>query len=689
MTNTVPGSKHAPRVDIQALRTIAVLAVVIFHAFPAVIPGGYLGVDVFFVISGYLMADLLLRTQLSTFPQAGSFWMRRVRRLMPAAITVIALTLLFILLVFPERRWVTTGKQGLGALFFSVNWQFVASSTNYLQSEEAPSPFQHFWSLSVEEQYYIALPLLFILAALIARLISRDIRVMIRVSIGIIFATSLAFSIWFTNTNPAEAYFHTFTRAWELALGGLVAAFLPWIEGWINRPGFAVRVIGYGLIFASFWVFSQSTAIPGWAALIPTVGVALLLAQTKSTPFFNRIEGTRPVQYIGDRSYSLYLVHWPILIIAAVWLPFFAQPLGIGMLLLVSLVLASLLKKYVEDPARFSPRLKSPKRLIAVSLTGVIIVSLFAGCSILFAKNQAKAAQKALTAVSNTNVYSSATCFGGMAVANTACHNALTTSGKIVPDALIASSDLPRAYNDGCWTYIPYTHFRKCTYGSGTKTVALVGNSHAGQWLEPLLKIAKVDHFKVITLLASRCAATDAHLEFYNTAYSNGCHNYGKWVLSQLKANHVDLVVTAERQSLPIAGTSSLTASAPQARAGYLTYLQKMLGVSRVLVVKDNVNPPMSRGVVPDCVEQHRSNYAACNWPLQARYWVDPQWQAANEVSNSHLYQLNLDSIMCPAGTCRAVIGGVLVYRDNSHVTNTFALSLTPVFKTSVTGALK
>src|SRR5512146_55444 len=320
-TRTATKAERDFRPDIQGLRAIAVALVVVYHLFPSLLPGGYVGVDVFFVISGFLITGHLWRG----YAKSGKlslvdFWGRRARRLVPAAALVLAVTWVGARLVLPTPRLAETATEIRASALYYQNWQLAHNAVDYLKSHEAASPVQHFWSLSVEEQFYLVWPLLFVVAGLVARKrarapgsdasavsgqsVIRGHRV-VAILTGALVLASLAYSVYDTIADPAAAYFVTTTRMWELGIGGLLAL-LPTVaarrlgrHGWLGWAGLA-------MIIASQFAIRGSTPFPGWIALVPVLGAAAIIAggsaQGKRGPW--RLTSTRLMVFLGGISYS-------------------------------------------------------------------------------------------------------------------------------------------------------------------------------------------------------------------------------------------------------------------------------------------------------------------------------------------------------------------------------------------------
>ncbi|NIJ05817.1 acyltransferase family protein [Frigoribacterium faeni] len=324
------------RADVQGLRALAVTAVVVDHV-SGVPGGGFVGVDVFFVLSGYLITGLLLREHARNgrISMAG-FWRRRARRLLPSLVVVVGITLFAVWRLLPERRLATTLVDTAWSAVLAANWRFAAVGTDYFGSTAPPSPLQHLWSLAVEEQFYLLWPVLVIAVLWLAGRRSAGARgaTALTVVLGVIAVASFAWSLHETADSPTTAYFSTLSRAWELAVGGLVALTASW---WRRVPagvGTVAAWAGVALVVASFWVVDETSAFPGPWALLPVLATALVIVAGEAGTSRPPVVLTNPVsRYVGAISYSLYLWHFPVLVVVqavepgAAWLTY---PLALG-----------------------------------------------------------------------------------------------------------------------------------------------------------------------------------------------------------------------------------------------------------------------------------------------------------------------------------------------------------------------
>jgi peptidoglycan/LPS O-acetylase OafA/YrhL len=713
-------SRDAFRQDIQGLRAIAVLLVLAYHLWPGSLTGGFIGVDVFFVISGFLITAHLLLHPPSRGRDLFEFWGRRIRRLLPAAFVVLAAIAIASRVLAPETRWAANAAQLIASALYVQNWALANSSVDYLAAAEAPTPVQHYWSLSVEEQFYLFWPILILAIYWVAHRVRIRPLLATRVAMLAVVGISLSISITATAAEPASAYFITPTRVWELAAGGLVATVPP--LSWFALPRWLVNGaawLGLAMLLVAAVVISGETPFPGSAAILPVAGTSLVIlaaARGRSSP--TRILRLRPIQHLGDTSYSIYLWHWPLIVF---W-PYVSGRIGnldSALIIATTIVLATVTKVYVEDTFRFRPSLQPLVPTFRFAAVGMLVLSvvgagLLVEAQLRFDAAVASAEDTGALAVDDPTAAPGAgeTLDPGAAidpaapstqpaptVAITSCVGAAAIvrgfdacpqdpASKMVPEPVAASRDLPDAYDDGCWIYAPFASLHTCTYGSGKVRIALVGNSHAGQWLPTLQVLAKRRGWTITTFLASQCNATDATLEFFSTTKDDGCLAFGRWVLDQTGGRAFDLVVTSERQSVRTKGDDWVE-TRTTALAGYTSYLRKWSSAgANVLVLRDTPFPGLTLASVPDCLAQHRTNHAACSGTPQSWRSYDQLYTAATTLDLPGISAIDTKRYLCTATECPAVIGTLIAYLDDSHMTATYARSIAPFIEADILAAL-
>ncbi|MQA60043.1 MAG: acyltransferase family protein [Actinophytocola sp.] len=677
----VSASPRGFRPDVEGLRAVAVVLVLIYHAGLTFVPGGFVGVDVFFVISGFLITSLLIReAERSGTVSLRNFYARRAKRLLPAAALVLATTALLALLVVPRTRWADVGGDIAAAALYFVNWRFAANETDYLAEDASVSPVQHFWSLAVEEQFYFVWPLLLLLAVLIARRVGWSLRRTMCLGLAVIALPSFAWSIVQTAAEPQSSFFVTTTRMWELAIGAVVAIGITRLQRLPRSYAIGLGWLGLAAIVVSGLWFTTATAWPGHAALLPTLGTAAVIAAGASAGAGGpqALLGTRPFTWVGGLSYSLYLWHWPLIVFASVYFDGLSPAGGVAVALF-SFVPAWLTLRLVENPVRFSPRFASDTSAVrswvtlrmgaALTAAGVVAGVALVGAT-SFAKEPAVPFARGAAVLEPTSRE----------------YRPDTKTEGVTPDPLDAVSDVPDSYERGCQVDQTSTEPVSCTYGDpdGDVEVALVGDSKALQWIPALDDIGERRGWRVRTFTKSSCPFTEATIEQRGKPYDN-CRQWGDNVEAELLDDPPDAVLTSQIRAIALADPAD-TASG-QWRDVMIAALRERwsdltaAGID-VAVLRDNPRPPEELVPVYECVDQHRDDLMSCAFPRKAGEWLSgarAQLPAAKNTPKVSLIDMN--DYICPGDVCPPVVGDVLVYRQGAHLTKTYVETLEPLLE--------
>ncbi|WP_402468653.1 acyltransferase family protein [Isoptericola aurantiacus] len=688
-----------PRTDIQGLRAVAVAAVLGFHLWPAAVTGGYVGVDVFFVVSGFLITSHLLRRPISSGRDLLAFWARRIRRLIPAASLVLLVTLVASAVWLPVSTLIQVAREVLASALYVENWVLADSETDYLAADQLHSPVQHYWSLSIEEQFYLLWPLLLAAVAWAGLRARRragrgtgteGTTAALAVGLtGAVALGSLGWSVWLTRAEPAAAYFVSTTRFWELAVGGLLAALLALrtarraapVPAPVLRVGAAWA--GLAMILAAVLLFDAATPFPGYAALLPTTGALLVIAadadRLRAGP--GGILGWRPVRWLGDTSYSVYLWHWPLVVIVPFALGRDLGPLAMVGILAATLLLAAGSHRYVEQGLRFHPLLT--RRLAATFAVLGLCVAGVGGTAVVVG-DRATADQRATIAAARAAVVQAGDCLGAAVVRDPACGD----PGLIwPPEAAVA--DKPAVYADGCWNNAPFTTRNTCTYGGDgadgpTARIALVGNSHAGHWLPALEDAIRTDDWQLDTYLQSVCYTVDVPIELPGGGVTEACRATNAWAVDSVVEGGYDVVVLSDRTNQPLAGVAEADQEAV-AQDAYRETLARFTDAGiAVVVLRDT--PAMPRNV-PDCLALFAGDPDACGAPPATALEPDPLAAAASADTTGLVSVTSVDDLMCDE-VCHPVVGGVTAYFDHGHLSATFARTLAPEVSGAVRDAL-
>jgi peptidoglycan/LPS O-acetylase OafA/YrhL len=681
----------AHREDIQGLRAVAVLLVVFAHAGVGAMAGGYVGVDVFFVLSGFLITGLLLAEARKT----GSvsllgFYVRRARRILPAAmLTLVATDIAAYLLVnFVRAR--ETVEDSLHAAGFGANFHFAARGFDYFAQSEPPSPLLHYWSLSVEEQFYFVWPLvlsltLFGVAWVMRRSIAGN-EARLLWLIGGLTALSFVYSIYLTAASPTAAYYSPFARAWELGLGATLAVAAAWLA---RLPGAAKVVLGWSGIAAiavSAVVFTASTPFPGWAALLPTVGTACAIVAGMGDRMprlaVGRWLGVRPMSMIGDRSYAFYLWHWPVLILAAGYAGH-ALSVPVKLELMVgAFVLSCVTFALVENPIRHGMRSRA-KTLVVVLACAGIFLGTAVGSLAAINREQQRFQGPLTTQIGPLGIHGpTSTAKGALSTVIAAVRAA--RQGAPLPTPLapaigqLKGMPPPYALPNGCLGQNSSSVIasKVCRLGdkSSKKLVVLMGDSHAYMWWPAVLEMAWHDHLAVVPLLRLGCTPAN-----WPTGHGSGkCAAWYRWAIGRIKHLHPNTVLlggSIDQKQSPLLGTEV---------AGLVGAARELHRLGRTVVIGDpeglNVNPV-------DCLLRSNATMGTCatTWPASALRGYDRVKQGVTRLGIPFLATRGFVSYQ---REYPAVIGNTIVWLDSNHMTYLYSAQVAGAFRAAYLHAI-
>jgi peptidoglycan/LPS O-acetylase OafA/YrhL len=657
------------RPDIEGLRAIAVVLVVAFHAGIPGITGGYVGVDVFYVISGFLITGLLMdELERTGTISLRSFYARRVRRLLPLAALVLLAVAVGMQFFTPPVFRPTVRFDALSAAFYYSNWQFALESVNYLTLGGAQNPVLHYWSLSVEEQFYVAWPVLLVLAVAFRRGRGPGVRARCALVIAAIGGASLAYSVVRTSSQPAIAYFETTTRMWEFAAGAVIALALPQLLRTPRALAGLAGIAGLAAIAAAVATDGPTTEFPGLAALLPVMGAALVVAAGAGGSAFGvtRLLSVAPLRFIGTISYAWYLWHWPCLVFArtAHWAPTSGRIgwLATGGAVAISLALAIVTHVLVEVPARRAAWFAIAPRRVALlggsaTATAVIALVIFGGPFVLPS--------------------------GDIGLIGGA--NASTIPAAATP--LAAASSSPYAAMRGCHVgYSAEDVPSGCVFGATTarRTIVLVGDSHAAQWFPALELLARREHFRLIAWTKSGCPlAPGVHL--YLPAIGRQYGECREWSANVLRRMHAmpraSLIIDARTSTYLPQVLSDDDDTVPRAIAARLWGAGFVAGVAglqrdanRVVVLRDTPHAPQD---IPACISWNPSHPARCNFArTRDGHSDDAEYAAERAAGIARAAYADPAPAVCGGAVCRAVVNGIITYRDDNHLTAAYSASI-------------
>jgi peptidoglycan/LPS O-acetylase OafA/YrhL len=631
------------RADIEGLRSIAVLLVIGCHCGISWCAGGFVGVDVFFVISGYLITGLLAREYLETLGiDFAAFFARRARRLLPACLVVLASTALAAALLLGPQEIDSTARAGLAGSLYMSNIFFDHASSDYFAPAVQQNPLLHTWSLGVEEQFYLVWPWLILFAGRSARA-----RPWIFAALA---ASSFACALLATRNAPTFAFYELPARAWEFAAGGILA--LAPAVGRSGRSGIwsvAGGIVGAVMIVGTMFRVKGGSGFPGWIALVPVAGTLLVLSAGDAEPHrgVSAVLSTAPLRFLGARSYSWYLWHWPFVVFAAVLLPAITVVQKIEAAI-AALLMAALSHRWVEQPIRTSRHLVRRPNWSLCAAAGAALLTIGTSAAL------ASFGQREMTLDAKYEAIQAATVDYGFAARQ--CY----TDGRSVEavKAMVCEFGDPRA----------------------ARTLVLFGDSHAMQWINAMRKAADEKGWHLVTLVKPGCAASDINPHNLSVP-SDACKLWRVQAIEKI----VDLVpyavVMASYNGATVQGDMLTPSLMPvdEVRAGTRSILLKLRAAGiRVVVLRDSPHPPFN---VPACISRSigRAHSTVDPCEFDASKALNASAFEAERAAGEGLtdvYYLDMDDLICPGASCSAVQDGRIVYRDENHLAGSYAESL-------------
>ncbi|GAA1757573.1 acyltransferase family protein [Streptomonospora arabica] len=666
-TGRSSGSGFRP--ELQGLRAVAVLLVAVYHIWLGRVSGG---VDVFLLLTGFLITGSLLRAvERGGRVDYAAFWSRLVKRLFPGAAAALAGILAASYLFLPATAWRDAISGTIASALYFQNWHLALSSVDYLAQNSGAGPAQHFWSLSVQGQFYLVWPVLITAAAALARAAGWPLRRVVTAALALVFAASLAYSVAVTAADQPWAYFDTGARLWELALGGLLALALPHLR--LRRlPRILLGWVGLAALVSCGLLVNVSTLFPGFIALWPTLAAAaVIVAGSTGSPLAaDRLLNLRPLHYVGDHAYALYLWHWPVLV-CYLEVTDRTQPSLTGgcLVLAVSMALAVATRWVGEDGVDAFTRAR-PGRLWSVSVGAACIVPVLAASGVWsgYLTHQQRQQELAATQAQAAD-YPGAAALGAAATAPAQAQDV-----PVYPDPANAAEDVPVTYTDGCNQGIPESEVLTCSYGpeDPVRTIALVGASHAAHWFPALREIARGEHWRVVNIIKGSCLFTAADQLRHGQAYES-CAVWNSGVMAELADLRPDAVFTTATRTNLDAGSGPVGESVVE---GYVSRWRELdaMGIE-VIAVRDT---PRLDFNAPDCLAENRPE--DCVGQRHRSMARTSPLERIDDLPGNVAY-IDLTDLLCRGDRCPAVIGNILVYWDSAHITATYMRTLAPVLR--------
>ncbi|WP_300403226.1 acyltransferase family protein [Nocardioides sp.] len=699
------------RADIQGLRAVAVLIVVAGHAGVPFLTGGFVGVDVFFVISGFLITRLLVvEVQRSGRVSLRAFYARRARRILPAATLVLAVTVAASAIWLSALDALNVVTDALWAVFFAANLRFADVGTDYFAQEEAASPLQHYWSLAVEEQFYLVWPVLLLACAWLAgRRGPADGGFPRRGLLGVLAAlilASLAYALLQTGSDPIAAYFSTPARAWELGVGAVLAVVGHRVGERLPTAARGVLTLaGLTAIGVACVAYDAGTAFPGAAALLPTLGAGAVLLSgigspdsAERSPWPVRVLAVRPLRVVGDWSYSLYLWHWPLLVIPGLALERSLTAYESVAAVTVALLLAGLTFHLVENPARSGARSgkrphqrqRTVRRGLALYPASVLVVALISLAAHQYADSRLTGSGEPIT-VANSGIadapgviVSTDETIALVQASVFAARQHRPLPGELRPSLTELRGDVPDV---GECDYVDDDVRRLCPRGvedtgPDARTIVVLGNSHGRMWIPAFEQIADQGGYTTYYLVKPNCTAADLlvnELDDNETPWQE-CSDFREWALEQIEALQPDLTVVSTSGPNAIVYTDdgdTVNKRDPRRRevteAGFAALFERLLPLTERLVLLRDI--PKSERDAATCLTRAGVDLGTCLFtPV-----IDQEQDSADSMAAAR--RVGIEAIdptpwLCWQDQCPLVIGDVLSYRDRGHLSARYAAIL-------------
>ncbi|WP_084037318.1 acyltransferase family protein [Haloechinothrix halophila] len=659
---------RAYRPELQGLRALAVILVVVYHVWLGRVSGG---VDVFFVITGFLIVGQLFRASDRGGIRFGSMWARMIKRLFPAALTVLLSIMVASLVWLPEQRWFQTISEVVAAATYWENWRLAIDSTDYFAQHNEASPVQHFWSLSIQGQFYVVMPLIVALVALLAKLFRLRLKGVLTAVLLAMFGTSLWYSIWLTETTQQVAYFHSLTRVWEFMLGGLLALFITSVSlprslrillGWLGVIGLAICGI----------VLQVGTMFPGYVALWPTLSAVfvLLAGATDSKIGADRLLSSRPLEFIGNISYAFYLWHWPLLVlylaVNGISKPGWLEGTAI---IGASLLLATITYYAIEEPVRRSRiGVVRPWRAYAFGVTVLVAVLGVAQGWQMYGENLARAAV----------AESDSTQHPGAQVMTGAVEEQESYDEEPIPSMIALGDDIAELTGQTCEIVPGGPKVEICqspNAATAKKRIVIVGDSHAQSLVGAFDPLVETNDWHVISMRRPGCPFSVRSELFPNRT---SCVEWNKAIIPEITRLQPDAVVVMGTYQVRV----GLKERLPD---GFIEQWRKLYDAGiPVVAIRDN---PRFDYEPTECVEEHGAEAPECIGVRSEHYHSVPPYQGRQDIPPNVRF-VDLSDLYCDNYVCPPIIGNIRVYRDENHITQTYMRSMSPMVENRVKRAL-
>ncbi|OBI81010.1 acyltransferase family protein [Mycobacterium sp. 1245805.9] len=695
------------RPDIEGLRALTLVAILLFHADVPGASGGFVGPDIFFIISGFVITGQLWR-EVSGTGTIGlrKFYAARVRRLLPVAALIGSVTVIASAVLLSPLQAKGVVEDGIACALYVGNYWFIHENVDYFGGHQPPSPFQHYWTLGVEEQFYLVWPVLIIGTWWVIRRVRRTGATTNTLSnapkrtfltvFALVAISSFALSLLTTYLVPPAAYFSLPTRAWDLAVGGMLALTA---NQWRRLPARAAAITGWaglGLIVLVCNRLTPATPYPGTAAIWPLLGTVLVIGAGCALPTqgAGRILAFKPMREMGRLSYSWYLWHWPVLVLAA---PLLGHQLGLAGRLVAVLIsggLGMLTLRFVENPLRYAaPLRKSPLASFAVGAIATAVavgvgVAMLAWIPVPVGRGAPGTAMTITAAPvppgAGMDAYDAAVqqAFAQAQAAVAASADLRAVPSNLQPPVAEATAGQTAMWSSGCFRGANQGGQPECATGdtASSTTVALVGDSHAAMWDPAFAQIAEQRHWRLEMMAKAGCPLLNVpiakHLDGLIESFMH-CDQWRALILARLRAEHPRLVVVSmSRERSEGSWQAGYTPYDPAWIDSLTRLVQQLRSDGAKVLVLGPVPDPGAP--VPECLSGHLGDATACSPPRSAA--VNDAGIAAETTATkaSGGQYADLTELFCTTNRCPVIVGNTMVYLDWNHITAEYSSQLAP-----------
>ena len=688
------------RPDIEGLRGLTLLAIFGFHVAMPGVGGGFVGPDIFFFISGFVITGQLWR-ELSNTGTIGlrKFYGKRARRLLPVSALVGVVTAIAAALLLPPLQAKSALLDGIASALYVPNFWFIGQQVDYFADNVLASPFQHYWTLGVEEQFYLVWPPMIIGTAWLIRRMRRRAKTAAPPSktpyvvlVSLVAALSFALSLMITFVMPLAAYFSLPTRAWQLAGGALIALTAGYWSRLPKRVAVLTGWVGLALILFACVHLTPATPYPGTAALLPWAGSALVIGAGCATPTrgCGRLIGVSPMRALGRWSYSWYLWHWPALVFAPILLGHALGLVGNVVVLLISGGLAVLTLRFVENPLRYAAFLrKSPAKSLAVGGLSSALAACVSAVLLLWVSSiplpipVGRGAQTVPLTITPGPVHD---VFAQVQAAVASSADLKAVPSNLSPPLAAAAGEVGDMLFNGCLRAPLQSGQPECAMGdtASKSTVAMVGDSHASMWIPAFQQIGTQRPWRLEAMAKAACPMMD--LPIANplvsrlVEYVQRCEEWRGQIITRLRAEHPKLVMVSVFRSYTATNShgflSGFTSYDP-AWLDALTRLVRQLRETGANVLVLGPLPTLTTSV-PGCLSEHLDDATACAPPMSTAFnrpGIAAEVAATRAGGGEYA---DLSDLFCTANRCPVIVGNTLVYVDAGHLTLEYSRLLAP-----------